>query len=206
MSTFEDPSSSDSSSIANDLARLIDSGAVREDPDLLPAEKETHANFSQRDDEAHVKSEIGCHMRRLLQHPHFTLIDYRTTEIDSEPQIVRVEGFLPIGCISIGYSPRKDSSLANVVSNNVLKTDEQCSVELDRQCVIEVETYTENETTIQMTKHLDTVTVWSSENGLSNRLDAHPEYDGGVPVGCLTITSEPRKSDRHADLVTSNVL
>ena len=84
---------------------------IRERPDLSAPEKETHIQFSRGDERATIETEIGCHMRRLREHPLFTLTDYRTIEIDSELHIVRVNGVLPIGCISVTSSPRKDSSL-----------------------------------------------------------------------------------------------
>jgi len=90
---------------------------VKENPDLVPEEKETHIRFSAGGETAHVESEIGPHMRRFLKHPQFTLTDYRTTEIDSESCIVRVNGLLPIGCISVTSTPRKDNSLARALSS-----------------------------------------------------------------------------------------
>ena len=95
---------------------------------LCPAQS-TCCKGSAGDDQALVDSEIGSHMRRLLQHPHFTLTDYRTAEIDSEPCIIYVDGLLPIGCLSISATPRKDSSLASVVSGNVLRDSENCKID-----------------------------------------------------------------------------
>ena len=86
---------------STDLYSLL----VRENPELAPAEKETHIQFSAEDNQAHIETEIACHIRRLLQHPHFTLVDYRTIKTNSELQIVRVNGLLPIGCISVTYNP-----------------------------------------------------------------------------------------------------
>ena len=178
--------------------------SVRENPELAPAEKETHIQFSAGDNQAHIETEIACHMRRFLEHPRFTLTDYRTTEIDSESCIVRVNGLLSVGCISVTSTPRKDNSLASIVSENVLRNNAHSSVDLS---------YTrsfgdgsENETTIRIAKDLDSVRIWSSENGISNRLNAHPEYDGELPVGCLTIKSKSRQSDQHADVVTAKLL
>lgn len=178
--------------------------SVRENPELAPAEKETHIQFSAEDNQAHIETEIACHIRRLLQHPHFTLVDYRTIKTNSELQIVRVNGLLPIGCISVTYTPRKDNSLASIVSENVLRNNTHSSVDLS---------YTrsfgdgsEDETTIRIAKDLDSVRIWSSENGISNRLDAHPECDGKLPIGYLTVKSKPRKTVDHASVVTNSVL
>lgn len=179
---------------------------IRERLDLSALEKETHIQFNKGDEQATMETEIGCHMRQLRAHPHFTLTDYRTTVIDSELHIVRVNGVLPIGCISVTSSPRKDSSLRNVVSNSVLKDSRQCNVDFDYSWSFDPGTYHEQETTMRMAKDLDTVNVWSSENGISNRLGAHPEYDGELPVGCLTIKSKPRKGNDHVSVVTSSVL
>jgi len=178
--------------------------SVRENPELAPAEKETHIQFSAEDNQAHIETEIACHIRRLPQHPHFTLVDYRTIKTNSELQIVRVNGLLPIGCISVTYTPRKDNSLASIVSENVLRNNTHSSVDLS---------YTrsfgdgsEDETTIRIAKDLDSVRIWSSENGISNRLDAHPECDGKLPIGYLTVKSKPRKTVDHASVVTNSVL
>ena len=179
---------------------------VRENPDLSSKEKETHIQFSAGEETAHVESEIGSHMRRFLQHPHFTLVDYRTIETDSESQIVRVNGLLPVGCVSVTSSARKDSSLGSVVSDNVLRNSSQCSIDLDYSWSFDPQTYDEQETTIRIAKDRDSVRLWSSENGISNRLDAHPECDGKLPVGYLTVKSKPRKTVDHASVVTNSVL
>ena len=177
--------------------------SVRENPELAPAEKETHIQFSAEDNQAHIETEIACHIRRLLQHPHFTLVDYRTIKTNSELQIVRVNGLLSVGCISVTSTPRKDNSLASIVSENVLRNNTHSSVDLS---------YTrsfgdgsEDETTIRIAKDLDSVRIWSSENGISNRLSAHPEYDGKLMIGYLTVKSKPRKAGNHASVVTSTV-
>jgi len=177
---------------------------VRENPDLAPAEKETHIQFSAEDNQTHIETEIACHMRRFLEHPRFTLTDYRTTEIDSESCIVRVNGLLSVGCISVTSTPRKNGSLGSVVSDNVLKGSDRCSVDLDH--ALSFGDDSEDETTIRMAKDLDSVRVWSSENGIGNRLDAHPEHDGRLPIGYLTIKSKPREANDHASVVTSSVL
>ena len=180
--------------------------SVRENPELAPAEKETHIQFSAEDNQAHIETEIACHIRRLLQHPHFTLVDYRTIETDSESQIVRVNGLLPVGCVSVTSSARKDSSLGSVVSDNVLRNSSQCSIDLDYSWSFDPQTYDEQETTIRIAKDRDSVRLWSSENGISNRLDAHPECDGKLPIGYLTVKSKPRKTVDHASVVTNSVL
>ena len=90
---------------------------VKENPDLVPEEKETHIRFSAGEETAHVESEIGPHMRRFLKHPHFTLTDYRTSNVDSKCCIVHVNGLLSVGCISVTSTPRKDNSLARALSS-----------------------------------------------------------------------------------------
>jgi hypothetical protein len=177
---------------------------VRENPDLSSKEKETHIQFSAGEETAHVESEIGSHMRRFLKHPHFTLTDYRTSNIDSKCCIVRVNGLLSVGCISVTSTPRKNGSLGSVVSDNVLKGSDRCSVDLDHAPSFGDDS--EDETTIRMAKDLDSVRVWSSENGISNRLDAHPECDGKLPVGYLTVKSKSRKTNNHASVVTSSIM
>ena len=116
-------------------------------------EKETHLQFSRGDEQATIETEIGCHMRRLREHPLFTLTDYRTIEIDSELHIVHVNGVLPIGCISVTSSPRKDSSLSSVVSDNVLKDSRQCNVDFDYSWSFDPETYNEEERTRELKRN-----------------------------------------------------
>ena len=94
----------------------------------------------------------------------------------------------------------------------------------------------ERETNFRFAQDRDHVDVFTAERGIMRRLLAHPEvdvdflrvqggdvggtavplpeYEGGgvvglkgtLPVGCLTISGTPRKSDGHADIVTDRVL
>lgn len=94
----------------------------------------------------------------------------------------------------------------------------------------------ERETYFRTAQDRDHVDVFTAERGLMRRVLAHPEsevefvnvksgdvggakvplseYDGGavvgvkatLPVGCLGVSRDPRKSESHADIITGRVL
>jgi hypothetical protein len=93
----------------------------------------------------------------------------------------------------------------------------------------------EKETTFGLTKRHDYFRTFTAEAGLARRLLAHPavedkvltvadgdgyrtlplaKYDGGdivglrarVPVGAVTVRSDPRQTTQHAAIVTDRVL
>ena len=101
--------------------------AVREDPDLVPMEKETTFRFAKDQDRADVfTSERGL-TRRLLTFPPFdlqtvTLADGSRVDciqsIDaSEDTIVGVRGWVPIGCLKLRTSTRSRGSHAQLVTH-----------------------------------------------------------------------------------------
>jgi hypothetical protein len=79
----------------------------------------------------------------------------------------------------------------------------------------------EKETHIRFARDQDLAHVFTEESGVARRLHAHPEADvspvrrvdgdpvgarGTIPIGCVGVTLEPRKSDGHADVVTHRAL
>lgn len=94
----------------------------------------------------------------------------------------------------------------------------------------------EKETTFTLTKSDDRIRAFTAERGLMNRLLAHPESEletatlyhddeyenvrdverghSGVivnltvtlPVGCFTVSRDPRNDNQHAKIVTESVL
>jgi hypothetical protein len=94
----------------------------------------------------------------------------------------------------------------------------------------------EKETTFRFARDEDRVTFYTTEAGVGRRLIAHPEavldgvvvrdgdarptlppeevtagehvvgVGGTLPIGAFSIKSEPRKSDRHAPIVSERVL
>ena len=79
----------------------------------------------------------------------------------------------------------------------------------------------EKETSIGFDKTRDTVTLFTAEAGLMRRALSHPHAEvvslvergkeiHGVtvtlPVGCLSVSSAPRSSGGHADVITRRVL
>mgnify|MGYP007020454544 CR=1 FL=1 len=102
--------------------------AVREDPDLVPMEKETTFRFAKDQDRAQVFTAERGLTRRLLTHELFhtdavLLADGSTVDsVDSlhatEDTIVGVRGTIPIGALKVKASTRADKSgHARVVSD-----------------------------------------------------------------------------------------
>lgn len=99
---------------------------VREDPALVPCEKETSINFTKSDDRADVfTSERGL-TRRLLTHELFTTDTVllkggsrsdSLQEVDTSDTIVGVRGTIPIGCLKLRASARHANGHAPIVSN-----------------------------------------------------------------------------------------
>ena len=109
--------------------------AVRDDPRLTPAEKETTLRFG-RDEErvAIFTAEAGIG-RRLLAHPEASIAsvvvmgDGRARpsvgvdELDTEDPrpIVGVRGELPIGALLISRDPRTTGTHADVITETVMR-------------------------------------------------------------------------------------
>jgi len=100
--------------------------SVREDSRLETFEKETTININGNDNQAKIFSAKAGIIRRLIQHPEFTVTAYTK----HKENITSITGRIPIGCISIGSKPRKSTSLSAIVSNSVSQKDENASVEL----------------------------------------------------------------------------
>lgn len=104
---------------------------ISEDEYLTPEEKETSINLTKPETQFGIYTEEGGLMRRLLQHPNFDCETLRITTKDSwgkrvDPDdfeggvITGVDGWLPIGVLTIGTSTRSTSSHAEIVSERVL--------------------------------------------------------------------------------------
>jgi hypothetical protein len=111
-------------------SELID--AVAEDRKLTPPEKETILRFAKCDDRVFVYTEEGGLMRRFLQHPEFQLKSLRVTTEDSwgkrvvpddfdKGSITGVDGWVPIGVLSLKTSSRTMSQHAAIVPDRVLR-------------------------------------------------------------------------------------
>ena len=109
-------------------ATVEDGLKVREDPDLIPLEKETSINFTKGDERADVFTAERGLTRRLLTHELFDtdavlLKDGSTVDsVDSlhtnEDTIVGVRGTIPIGSLKVKATTRSDKSgHARVVSD-----------------------------------------------------------------------------------------
>lgn len=110
--------------------------AVREDPELSPAEKETSLRFPKDRDTARVYTEEAGLMRRILRHQH---ADVRAvTELrdgDSRPTValedwggapvVAVEATLPVGALQVKTHPRDGGGHAAVVAERGLVDDDE---------------------------------------------------------------------------------
>lgn len=113
----------------NQYSELVE--AVAEDGNLMPVEKETSIGFNKPETRLRIYTEEGGLMRRLIQHPNFDCESLRiTTEyswgkrIDPDDfeggVITGVDGYLPIGVLTIGTSTRSTASHAEIVSERVL--------------------------------------------------------------------------------------
>jgi hypothetical protein len=110
--------------------RLVE--AVAEDRRLEPEEKETTLHFVKAEDRVWVYTEERGLMRRLLQHPEFRLGSLRVVTEDSwveysdpddfnEGSITGVDGWVPIGVLSLKTSSRTTSQHAAIVPDRVLR-------------------------------------------------------------------------------------
>lgn len=111
-------------------SELID--AVAEDRKLRPDEKETLLRFAKSEDRVWVYTEERGLMRRLIQHPEFRLESLRVVteeswgeRVDSddfsEGSITGVDGWVPIGVLSLKTTSRTTSQHAAIVPDRVLR-------------------------------------------------------------------------------------
>jgi hypothetical protein len=109
--------------------------AVTEDEKLGIVEKETTIKFAKPDNRVLIYTEEGGLMRRLLQHPEFQIRHLRVTTEDSwgarigpddfdGGSITGVDGWLPIGVLSLKTTSRTTSQHAAIVSERVLREGE----------------------------------------------------------------------------------
>jgi len=112
--------------------RLVE--VVAEDRRLEPVEKETLFRFDKTEDRISVYTEEGGLMRRLLQHPEFRLESLRVVTEESwgehvdpddfdEGSITGVDGWVPIGVLSLKTSSRSISQHAAIVPDRVLREE-----------------------------------------------------------------------------------
>jgi hypothetical protein len=104
--------------------------AVREDPDLLPVEKETTLRFAKQDDLASVYSAEAGLARRLLAHPHVRVdgvtVGEGAARRDVPPDeytegpIHGVRARVPAACLKIRASLRATTQHAPIISKTVL--------------------------------------------------------------------------------------
>ena len=119
----------DASTVPENLQTLV--SAVREDPDLLPEEKETTLQFANVDHSATLFSEQGGVVRRLLRHPLFDIGWIRVYEETAPNQtmspveytsgaVTAVYGSFPVKAIKLMSRSRSDPAPCKIVSRDPL--------------------------------------------------------------------------------------
>lgn len=98
------------------MTTKLNSENVRENPDRYPQEKETIIRFDKRDEVAYVWTGEAGLMRRLLKHDEFEVDERKSIERDGH--ITAVHGTLPIGCLKVLGTPRKNPGHAEIVSRS----------------------------------------------------------------------------------------
>lgn len=130
--TTVSPSSSTEQHSRSREERLVE--AVAEDRRLGPEEKETLLRFVKAEDRILVYTEERGLMRRLLQHPEFRLESLRVVTEEmwgeyvdpddfDEGSITGVEGWVPIGVLSLKTTSRTTSQHAAIVPDRVLREE-----------------------------------------------------------------------------------
>ncbi|MFB6256296.1 MAG: hypothetical protein ABEH58_06150 [Haloplanus sp.] len=105
--------------------------AVREDPDLLPEEKETTLRFAKDQDTAAVYTAEAGLARRLLAHAAvnvegLTVLEEEEARREVDPDdwgggdIVGVRARLPVGALKVQRTPRSAGGHAQVVSEKAV--------------------------------------------------------------------------------------
>lgn len=116
----------------SDAARpdLLD--AVGEDSDLTPDEKETSITFTKRDDTARMFTAEAGLARRLLAHPHTSVVSLDVLDGNgarcsvapdeyTDGEIVGVVADVPVGAFTVQRDPRKSDQHAKVITRRVLR-------------------------------------------------------------------------------------
>jgi len=101
--------------------------AVREDPDLAPAEKETTISFAKDERLARVFTAEAALVRRALSHPLFETEEVRLAggeyvasveAVDTtDDVIVGVRGSVPVACLKMRASSRSGAGHADVITH-----------------------------------------------------------------------------------------
>jgi hypothetical protein len=120
--------------------------ALQTDHTREPFERETSLNWSAESNIVRVHTAEKSIMRRLLHHPEFTLERFaartgdrgeKTYQMDTpetgshpdfedwreagKPDVLSINGTIPIGCVSLTSGPRTADGHAEVVSKEVLR-------------------------------------------------------------------------------------
>ena len=101
---------------------------VKEDPELLPCEKETTFSFAKDEDRARVHTDEAGLMRRLLQHPEFeitelrlhTQVGYRYVDCEQDltecDSVIGVKGSIPVTALLVKSASRAQRAHCHVVA------------------------------------------------------------------------------------------
>jgi hypothetical protein len=113
-----------------DAADVIDAFQY-DDPELTPAEKETHFRFARDEDVIHFFAAEAGIGRRLAAHPESVVEEVLVEdgggrpgrapeELGEDDAVVAVRGVLPVGALLVKSSSRADDSHAEIVTDRVL--------------------------------------------------------------------------------------
>lgn len=119
-----------------DIPRLVN--AVGEDSELIPAEKELSYNTTKADDRFLVNAEARGPMQRYLGKRIYDTFELTELRVNTESTsgkrmkphhfsggtITGVKGYIPIGALKSQSGSRDNSTLAEVVSNEVSEPDD----------------------------------------------------------------------------------
>lgn len=90
---------------------------ARDNPGLLPEEKEVTIRLARDSERFHICSDVGSVTNRLLHHPDF---EEKSRQVENG-NVVQVSGTLPVGALSIKSKPRESDNLGQIVSGGVLQ-------------------------------------------------------------------------------------
>ena len=114
-----------------DAADVIDAFQY-DDPELTPAEKETHFRFARDEDVIHFFAAEAGIGRRLVAHPESVVEEvvvedggarpaYDPEVLNGDEAVVAVRGVLPVGALSVKSSSRVSDTHADIVSDRVFQ-------------------------------------------------------------------------------------
>lgn len=84
---------------------------VRDDPELLPEEKEVIIRWSRADDRVSIHAEQSTVVRWLVDHPEFSEESRR----EENGAVYAVSGTLPVGALKLSGNPRQSNDTASVL-------------------------------------------------------------------------------------------